>query len=674
LADTASVPVTSPAAVDKESLDGEGAAIDSKHRLPEIIQRESRLQISDDPSLLTRALPRATDLNRVRGAMADITKSPRNPPRLDYGVMTIEQLLDLHAPADVLIDFLATPANNFSGAQIIRKIFQHFGQQPITKQIYSSIASVLKQAMELGLVSDEEIRDILLHVPNLVSQVHANHGDMATLSLYISIWEGIQSSSVLRVQDLAGETLGLLLCQLKPIPFSNELQRLGVSIVTSASVSQLRDMKRGVSSFLASWVRRNGGAVDSEVGQLEAIPEMTELLNGLPDELARSFVSSTTPALLLQKVIAIEPDSPCDRLYQWVNTVAGCRSISKSGAEWRAIEDMLAAGRSQRRVARYLMGLRSREICEFFLRYWVRHEIEERGCGYRAYTIFHNVQRRFRSLCKSPDDPRAYFNVLLALQQLGLPYGTVAVELFWLLRHLSRYNAMIDVAKSMQHHGLPLGHGKISRTIHDVGKVSPSSAVRLLSLFPMVKPEDHDSLLRLAIEKKILYAEDIFALIKNNTRLRRNHKPSADLLHDLAIAFAHSPHLTPRAALRYVHRCWLGLRRYRLPLTPMISRALAHAGITRSLQAGRWVSSVKLRWILGVVRELEGQEVADELDVAVFSWRGKIIGNRERETKQVSRHDGSVFSQTGDKSDGDARENDKWEIIADKTTTYSIND
>ncbi|KAI9770930.1 MAG: hypothetical protein M1840_002634 [Geoglossum simile] len=669
LTDAASISVAAPPAVDKESLNGEQVAIGPKPSRHEVIQQEPPLQLSDDPSLLVQVVPQATDVNRVRRVAADITKSPRDPPRLDYSALSIERLLDLHAPADVLIDFLASPAINVSGAQIIRKIFRYFGRRPITEQMYSSIASMLKQALALGLASDGEIREILWHVPSLVPQVHTTQGNMAILSSYISIWQGIQSCSVLPVQDLTGGTLGLLLCQLKPIPFSTELQHLGVSIISSASVSQLRDMKRGVSSFLTNWVRGHGGTADARVGQLEAIPEMTELLNSLPDELARSFVSSTTSTLLLQKVIVIEPESLCDRLYQWVNTVAHCRSISKSGAEWREIEDMLAADRSQRRVAKYLMGLRSREICEFFLRYWVRYEIEERGCGYRAYTIFHSVQRRFRSMCKDPDDPRAYFNILLALHQVGLPYGTVAVELFKLLRHLSRYTAMVDVAKSMQHHGLPLGHGKVSRTIRDVGKASPSTAVRLLSLFPMVKPEEHNSLLCLAIEKKLLYAEDLFTLIKNNARLRENHKPSADLLHSLAIAFAHSPHLTPRAALRYVHWCWLGLRRYKLPLTPMISRALAHAGITRSLQAGRWVSLVKLRWILELVGQLEGREVADELDAAVFSWRGKIIENRKWETMGASRHDGGSFSQTGDRSDSDAWEEDEWETIADKTTT-----
>ncbi|KAI9781166.1 MAG: hypothetical protein M1839_006274 [Geoglossum umbratile] len=675
LANAVSAPAAALTAVDKKLSDGEEVAIRSRPRRSEIIQPEPRLELSDDPSLLTQALSLATDVDQVQRAIANITKLSQDPPGPDYGALVIQRLLDLHAPADVLIDFLANPAVNFSGAQIIRNIFQHFGRRPVTRQMHISIASVLKQTMALGLVSDEEIREILWHVPSLVSQVHTNPGDTAVLPLYISIWEGIQSCSVLPVRDLAGGTLSLLLCQLKPIPFSIEIRRLGISIIKSASIPQLRDMKRGVSSFLANWVREyRGSTLDSKVGRLEPVVEMVELLNGLPNELAQSFVSSTTSALLLQKVVVIEEESPCDRLYQWVDIVSQCPSVSKSGAEWRAIEDILAADRSQRRVARYLMGLGSKQTCEFFLRYWVHYEIEERGCGHRAYTVFHNMQRRFRSMCKGPDDPRAYFNVLLALHQLGLPYGTVAMELFSLMRHLSRYTAMVDVARSMQDHGLLLGHGEVSHIIHGVGEASPSSALRLLSLFPMVKPEDHKGLLCLAIRNKLLYAKDIFALIKNNARLRAGRKPNADLLHSLALAFAHSPHLTPRAALRYAHWCWLGLRRYKLPLNPMISRALAHAGITRSLQAGRWVSSVKLKWILELVGKLEGKAVADELDVAVFSWRGRVIEDRKQETKGVSLHGGTGFGQTDDISAADVWGDDEWGTVVDKTTACSIND
>ncbi|KAH0542941.1 hypothetical protein FGG08_002710 [Glutinoglossum americanum] len=668
LTDTA--PPFSPA---PSAIDVEEATLESEPKLPETLQHRSRPQLSDDLSLLMETLSLATRVDHVQRVIADSKVHSRVSSGPEYSELIARRLIDLRAPTGVLIDFLADPAISFSGARTILKIFQYFGRQPITEPIYASIGLMLKQAIALGLASDGEIRGILLHAPSLAAQVHASLDarDTAIISLYALIWEGIQSCTVLPVQDLTAETLGLFLCQLKSIPFSIEVQRLGVSIITSASTSQLRRMRRGVSSFLANWVRGSGGSiVGSEMSRIDAIPEIARLLNGIPERLARSFVSSTTSALLVQKVIVIEPGSPCDLLYRWIGTVSQCRSISRSGVEWRAIEDMLAADRSQRRVARYLMGFGSRETCEFFLRYWVHYEMEERGgYGCRTDATLHNLQRRFRTMCNGPDDRRAYFKIVLALHQLGLPYGRVAIELFRLLKHLSRYDAMVDVAKSMRYHRLQIRTGKMSSTIRDVTKVSPSSALQLLALFPGVKPEDHRGLLCLSITSKFLHAVDIFALIKNNARWRKDHKPDADLLHHLALAFAHSPHLSPRAALRYVHWCWLGLRRFGLPLTPEISRAFAHAGITRSLQAGQWVSSPKLRWILELVSELEGKEIAEELDVAVFGWRGKLIEDRRQGIRRVPFHDKSGSDPTNDEW-----EDNKWESVGGIAAACHIND
>src|SRR6201999_1081642 len=54
-----------------------------------------------------------------------------------------------------------------------------------------------------------------------------------------------------------------------------------------------------------------------------------------------------------------------------------------------------------------------------------------------------------------------------------------------------------------------------------------------------------------------------------------------DLIHDLAISFATTPVASPRAALRRVYWCYLFLCRYKVPIQPVITRALWHAGVTR---------------------------------------------------------------------------------------------
>ena len=54
-----------------------------------------------------------------------------------------------------------------------------------------------------------------------------------------------------------------------------------------------------------------------------------------------------------------------------------------------------------------------------------------------------------------------------------------------------------------------------------------------------------------------------------------------------------------------------------------MSRALVHAGVTRPLRDGAWLSTQKFQWILPFVRRLEGDGVADRLDEAAFTLRSE---------------------------------------------------
>jgi hypothetical protein len=84
-----------------------------------------------------------------------------------------------------------------------------------------------------------------------------------------------------------------------------------------------------------------------------------------------------------------------------------------------------------------------------------------------------------------------------------------------------------------------------------------------------------------------------------------------ELVHDLAISFATSPVATPRAALRRVYWCYRFLRRYSIPIQPIMTRALWHAGVVRYGEQG--TSAILLNWVLARVREVEGYHVAKEL-------------------------------------------------------------
>ncbi|KAJ9607205.1 hypothetical protein H2200_008277 [Cladophialophora chaetospira] len=84
-----------------------------------------------------------------------------------------------------------------------------------------------------------------------------------------------------------------------------------------------------------------------------------------------------------------------------------------------------------------------------------------------------------------------------------------------------------------------------------------------------------------------------------------------DLIHHLAISFTSSPVATPRATLRRVYWCYLFLRHYHVPVPPLITRALWHAGVTRYGEGG--TAATLLKWLLQLIREIEGEDVARQL-------------------------------------------------------------
>jgi hypothetical protein len=118
------------------------------------------------------------------------------------------------------------------------------------------------------------------------------------------------------------------------------------------------------------------------------------------------------------------------------------------------------------------------------------------------------------------------------------------------------------------------------------------------------------------------------------------------LVHQVAYAIAKSPLLSSRTAFRQVCDCLNYLRDRGAPLSSLMSRALVHAGVTRTLRDGTWLSTERFQWILQFVRRLEGDEVADSLDEAAFTFRSENfelngahiqpLNNMEREADLIA--------------------------------------
>ena len=99
-----------------------------------------------------------------------------------------------------------------------------------------------------------------------------------------------------------------------------------------------------------------------------------------------------------------------------------------------------------------------------------------------------------------------------------------------------------------------------------------------------------------------------------------------DMLHSIATAFANAEQLSPRQAYRKVMRCFAYFRGRHDLVRPEMTEAMYRAGVTRYLEAYEGVSDAQLDHVLGFVRQIEGEEVAERLRTACLWSNQRLQG------------------------------------------------
>jgi hypothetical protein len=72
-------------------------------------------------------------------------------------------------------------------------------------------------------------------------------------------------------------------------------------------------------------------------------------------------------------------------------------------------------------------------------------------------------------------------------------------------------------------------------------------------------------------------------------------------------------------------------------LTPELTRAISHAGFTRKIVAGEWISKELLDWVLGLIEVAEGTDVAVITDKAVTYWNEQLAEEQDEEARLKAR-------------------------------------
>jgi hypothetical protein len=265
------------------------------------------------------------------------------------------------------------------------------------------------------------------------------------------------------------------------------------------------------------------------------------------------------------------------------------------------------------------------------------------------------------SLLPSSVQNQGFIHLVLAMDRHGEDIWVQTAALFDVMHKVGRFTRVYDIICAMNEAGMKLPALIFARTINTMAKYSPSLALKTYNLYyhlrvdyqylrldtcpyfllsmvnwPQMPPFKIWKMLHIPMYENM----ESYKKSKHSFSDQRvEHpitKPMVTLLTRMAIAFAYSDARSQRVAFRQVMQCLHHLRRLHAPVTPELTRALVHAGITRKIDAGQWVPKARVQWVLGLIHWAEGGEVAKSVDDLVRCWNLSLTEQKAKGRREMN--------------------------------------
>ena len=546
-------------------------------------------------------------------------------------------------PMEMLISFLETSKLNLIGAQNLPYLLATLSKSTATKlKDLGTLCRWLSRQMHLGLLPSVEVLSILEAIAQNKDDKYAT---TSSESLYRAVFEGIASLSAVYTHwhSPRFQAFNAFLASIPPGALSWATQNLGIEIIRSLHTTIEAPIKASLDLFLESWCVSSDLEVadDGHAGALGGrASRFLDMLQLMP---RYWLLRAIRPRQwrFIENFFATD-----DGISVFLNHWNSPGEASFLRVLWPQLEVYLA-GKKPAVIAKYLQTMDHRAKCGFLIRYWYGAELGVLiGDSHRALKplLSSYLEARFKTSLQENPKRSPFINLLQALRALDYyPPASEQILLFRLLHALNMPGTILALVASSQQmhmhfnarvikaeilHNLSIGRQRIAYRIFQAYHHLPLEHVPELAEAIIRRPNLHpDAALRYrCCRQKRLGRTREFERdrsLLNNLRV--------ELLNRMALAYAKAPHLHQRRAFRKVHACYLLLRSGHLPLRPDLIRAMTHAGVIRYLQAGEWVSTARFTWILNLVRQVEGQDVADKLDRLVWDWRGEVLDRRRRQ-------------------------------------------
>ena len=581
--------------------------------------------LKDNKGDFMRRFTNCSDVDSLRRLTAEAGVELRAYSRLAF-----RQLLKANQPIDSLLQFLQDPALNDPKAKNLRFFLdwqsRRSGNNLEMKHTIHHLAPWIKQQLGLGMMRGDEVEHLVMLLNRLARQTQ-NERLVPILAGAIVI--GLEECRVMSISDLQGSTIQEILNSLLMHDLTQRKAILINKILEGLNRSQMQHMGINICRFIIGIcrvkVRREVNA-GTAATSLDLEGEFARILSLVPDTIKLQVIDSTS--IRLMERVARDHDHRViwsTALKIWYFHLVECGLFSIMDGSNKSDTPRFVGHRQAAIFMPYLRHLDDEGIALHLLRHWWRAP--------------RRLQKEYTQglLQSSGGEP---FSPMLKLAQDGLPghlKPQLVEKLFEVLLLMRRHGTIVEIVEKASQRNILLPTLIMSSLVRAYVPIEPYYARRIYRSTPGLLMEHCPALAESMINNIKLHPNTLWRYLRHRRPARmseadyqRWREDRARLFERMAYRYSKAPHLSPRMAFRYVYMCYTHHKKDRLgPVGESLSRSITRTGLIRQLQRKQWVSSVKLRWILSIVRASEGDEVADKVDRLVYKWRKEHTNGRE---------------------------------------------
>ena len=549
-----------------------------------------------------------------------------------YSTLAFKDLCRIDPGLETLLVALRDDALNKTSN--VKFLLHKLMEQSLNAEDAGILSQWLKATLSLGQQSLHRISLIM----GLISSVSVISSDENIKhDLITSVLEGFEQSAVLSIKDLRVHHVATLLDAIIRCTYSQKSQDLGSRLIGALTPLQSSRLTHEISQFLQTAITTEVIAENKEKripSQMNAILKFFGMLRHLSTPTSSAILINISEMLIIQASLLPEPDfTTLQLLDQWWSswiTSPAVSEIMQEDAIKKQLERLLI-GRSPAIVATYLKRLDNRAMADFILQRELLSDLDLRTRSHALNLFMHD---------REDADVLPFVSIMLAAHRTSDISEMKMKRALRLLQMLGESKSIEKIIVRLRNLNIRIPEcvilDNIEAGLHD----SEYRAERIFQVFGEIPLEQCPGLAERMIKNMRRHPFEALRLFQaRQPGITVGCRPPiwtiqarAQLLERMATAYSTVDHIPSQMAFKYIYRCYLYHMREGLGhLDKGIVLALVRTGIVRPLEQGRWVSSMRLGWILHIIRKFEDPQAADQIDKVVYEWRGMIVNKIQME-------------------------------------------